>query len=221
MEHDEPGKRLGNNLTPRERAQMQRITSRMETELWEACCIHTRKSLHYIGEMFSLRCAPDLLALGLFPDAKELTESFAAYHAVRNHLPRFSLRDPEVTLVSVGDGSTPRTAGTFAFRSSWRCISVDPLLRVNDPWPIQRLELHPKRIEEIRIRAPRVVVVAVHSHARLDAALRSIEAEDLAVVAIPCCVPQILGAQDHDHNYVDHGILSPQRNIYIWSRIRG
>src|SRR6185295_14541542 len=37
----------------------------------------------HINEFFRLDCAPDLLRLRLFPNSKEITESMAAYHAVR------------------------------------------------------------------------------------------------------------------------------------------
>lgn len=39
----------------------------------------------YLDEFVRCRCAPDLLARKLFPNAKEVTESFAAYAAVRKH----------------------------------------------------------------------------------------------------------------------------------------
>jgi hypothetical protein len=201
-----------------ERVQMQRFAAAAENNLWGTCCRHTRDSLCYFGELFSLTCAPDLLALGLFPNAKELTESFAAYRAVRDYLTTFSPQDREVTLVAVGDGGTPRTAATFAFRTAWKCVSVDPVLDARKRWDIVRLEVHAKRIEEVSIEAKRAVVVAVHSHARLPAALASIKAEQIAVVAIPCCIPQVLD-RDHDHYYVDNGILSPQRGVYIWENV--
>lgn len=36
--------------------------------------------------MLKLACSPELVRLKVFPDAKELTESFAANNAIRTHL---------------------------------------------------------------------------------------------------------------------------------------
>ena len=87
----------------------------------------------YVTELLKLACAPELVRLRLFPDAKELTESFAANNAARSFLyPRGAERgrvdpaDAAVTCVAVGDGTTPRTAALFAFLTRWHCVAVDP-----------------------------------------------------------------------------------------------
>ena len=67
----------------------------------------------YINELVGCSCSPDLLALKIFPNAKELTESAAAYNAVRHRLKQYDLKDPTVSVVCVGDGCTPRTASMF------------------------------------------------------------------------------------------------------------
>ena len=77
-----------------------------------------KASSRYTSELLSLACGPRLLELGLYPDAKELTESFAAFSAVREHLKEhFVPHDPTVTVLCVGDGVAPRTAALFAFRT--------------------------------------------------------------------------------------------------------
>ena len=45
-----------------------------------------RKQMKYINEAMNCSCFPDLLQQKLFSDAKKLTESFAAYSAIRNKL---------------------------------------------------------------------------------------------------------------------------------------
>jgi len=76
--------------------------------------------MRYVNEMLRLSCAPELLRLKLFPDAKELTESFSAYNAIRTHLAdEFKPADGRVTLIAVGDGHTPRTAALCAFLTQW------------------------------------------------------------------------------------------------------
>jgi hypothetical protein len=83
------------------------------------------------------------MRLRLFPDAKELTASFAINAAVRTHLAStHPASDERVTLVAVGDGNTPRTAALFAFLTRWHCVAIDPILV---PWATWREK---RRIEE-------------------------------------------------------------------------
>lgn len=174
-----------------------------------------KAAVHYASELCRLNCAPMLIPL--FPNFKEVSESFAAFNAVSMHLPRFQMRDPGVTVVAVGDGSTPRTAATFALRTTWKAISIDPALAGSQRAArhIKRLEIDPRKVEQTRTVAKRAIIVAVHSHANLEAAVRSVEAEELAVVAMPCCVPQVLGAPP-DVEYDDYGCLSPRRTVMVW-----
>ena len=93
-----------------------------------------RSYSRYVTELLKLACAPELVRLRLFPDAKELTESFAANNAARSFLwsknaagrARVDPADAAVTCVAVGDGNTPRTAALFAFLTRWHCVAVDP-----------------------------------------------------------------------------------------------
>lgn len=177
--------------------------------------------MKYIDRLVRMKRGPDLLALRVFPKAKEITESFGAYHAAESCLGRrWPLDDPRTTLVAVGDGNSPRTAATFALGSAWNCFSVDPRLRWRDTWAaVPRLHLVPRRVEEfIGVMLTRVVLVAVHSHASLDAAverMRALGATDVAVIAIPCCVPQTLG-RTPDEEYIDEDVASPHRRVLVW-----
>jgi hypothetical protein len=170
--------------------------------------------------LVGLKCGSDLLLSGVFPNAKEITESFGAYSAVKKYLKTFSLNDPNITCVCVGDGNTPRTAATFAYRSRWQAISVDPRLKkcwikANNKQAIQRIDVRPKRIEDVRVEADSVVLVAVHSHADLRVAIKSIVAKRIAVVAMPCCVKQELDTKP-DIEFRDTGIWSMHNLIKIW-----
>ena len=108
----------------------------------------SRPSGKYLNSLVNLRCGPDMLLLRLFPNAKEVTESFGAYEAVAKHLRDFPRKDPNIRLVVVGDGHTPRTAATFAFRSAWECYSVDPVLN-NKKWDVERLMCFRSRIQDM------------------------------------------------------------------------
>lgn len=178
----------------------------------------------YIDEFVRGARSSEMLALKLWPNAKEITESFGAYAAVREHLASFKLGDPTVTMIAVGDGRTPRTAATFAMRSAWRCVSVDPSLvkaARSTRWSsVGRLELIPRRAEDVTITCTGpVVIVAVHSHAPLDVAVKMVRTTGpIAVVAIPCCVPQRLQLEP-DLMYDDMGIDSPMRRVLVWHSV--
>ena len=176
----------------------------------------------HINEFVRLNCAADMLALKLFPNAKEITESMAAYHAVRSHLLKqceISLDDPKVNLICVGDGHTPRTAALFAFRSGWNCTSIDPVLREKE-YPIKRLTLLRKKIEDTNLDSiiGVAIVVMVHSHAPMQAVLEHIKATRLHIVSIPCCVPHEIHGRYY-LGYQDTAIWSPQNTVKIWRNV--
>jgi hypothetical protein len=170
--------------------------------------------LKYISEFLRLDCAVDILRSDLFPNGKEITETMAIYDAVRKH-PDFDQTDEDITMVSVGDGSTPRTAGFFAYMTHWQCISVDPQLKDGFD-DIQQLDLRPTRIQDTEVEADRVVLTAVHSHADLQESIDAVEAEEILVVAMPCCETLELENQEPDKEYADWGCFSPQRTIKIY-----
>lgn len=188
-----------------------------------------KPSLRYLNEFVGLKCAGDLLDRGLFPNVKEITESMAAYHAVRKYLWKqgYHPSSDKVSVVCVGDGHTPRTAALFAMRSKWQCYSIDPVLRPRE-WDIRNLFTEAKKVEDTTLvlhEYDKVIVVAVHSHANLSTAWRRIK-PGCPVIAIPCCIPQNLivevspdvGAEKilPSFEYEDYGILSPKRTVKVW-----
>ena len=85
--------------------------------------------------MLKLACGPELVRLRVFPDAKELTEAFAASNAIRTHLwSRYKPNDERVCLIAVGDGNTPRSAALCAFLTRWQCVAVDPEMVLWRDW---------------------------------------------------------------------------------------
>ncbi|CAF4573016.1 unnamed protein product, partial [Rotaria magnacalcarata] len=80
--------------------------------------------------------------LGLFPNAKEITESYAVWAALRRFIfSRFeksssksidsipSTDHRQNAIIVVGDGMTPRTAALCAYltKGLWQCYSIDPI----------------------------------------------------------------------------------------------
>lgn len=188
-----------------------------------------KPTTRYFDQFLSLRCAVDLITLGLFPNSKEITESLAAVHAAFLHS-RLDTEDPKVHVVCVGDGGTPRTAAAFAFRTAWHCYSVDPLMNRDriEYWnrSVRRLRCYAARIERapFEFQSDPVLIVAVHAHVELAKALDEIRAKGgnvVAAVAIPCCgyVHDAPGL-DLQAQYDDWGIWSDRRTVRAWARSR-
>jgi hypothetical protein len=179
---------------------------------------------HHIENFFRWKCASDILALDIFPNAKEVTESLGAFFAVRNHVisptKLKELSDSNIALVSVGDGNTPRTAATFAFRTAWTCYSIDPRLKKTD-WPIKRLTCLKRRVEEDTLDLTsfeQVIIVMVHSHATIKNTLKHIKGRKIHLVCIPCCVLQDIPDKSFI-GYKDSGIWSEKNDVKIWLNI--
>lgn len=169
----------------------------------------------YFNYLFNCQCAGDLLNTGVFPNAKELTESFGAFMAVKKYFRKTHLLDDGSIIVHIiADGSTPRTAVLFAFLTKWQVVSIDPNMReewLEEPSPVDRLTCYRDTVEDIaeHLSTPNIIV-AVHPH------VPYIVIRDYypitPIVAIPCCVPY----PDADISYTDHGIWSPENKVMIY-----
>ena len=180
-------------------------------------------SSKYLNEFIRLKCAPDLLMFKLFPNIKEITESMAVYNTVRKYLQNeFPLSSRDVTCLVVGDGHMPRTGALFAFRTNWDVISVDPnmfkdkppLLRINRLLSVKgKIENFDNLLQHIKTQ--KVLVVCVHSHAKLSACVAQLKEKEITVISMPCCVPDDLNIVP-EISYDDWGIHSPKRTINIY-----
>jgi len=194
------------------------ISEAINNVLWS----YNQGQYKYLNEFIKYdKSARDMLALGLFPNAKEITESSSALNAVLSKLKFYDRADPNVTLVSVGDGRTPRTAALFAFRTKWQCISIDPQLKQEKIpyWEqnVERLKCYPNKVEDLDLCFKKCVIVAVHSHADLHSTLQHIRGEVRSMVAIPCCV-----SYNHElkpKEFRDAGIWSPKNLVKVWRSI--
>lgn len=197
----------------------------------------------YVDKVFGKSCFPDLVQLKVFPGAKDVSEAYAALHAVWQHFPVASL-EGRVLCVCIGDGSTPRSAALASFLTQWHCIAVDPGLRSEwcgeEPKGVHRLHGFCSKVEDFVSTgtasafardssvAPEVLVVlAIHSHHRFlgPASVPAIraafgaECAQTCVVSIPCCFPfrdvEDLGRRP-DLCYDDWAILSEKRQVRMW-----
>jgi hypothetical protein len=171
----------------------------------------------YLEEFLRDKCSPDLLERKFFPNIKELTESYTAFAAVRRMFGVQAFGNPDIVLIDVGCGATPRTAALFAFKTRWKCHAVDPRLHVRE-YRTDRLHLCPTKIEDMVFNYPdkTVVVVAVHAHIVLDHLLDVVRAKELAVVAMPCCKPLNFTGLMAVTRYEDWGCWSPRREVIIY-----
>lgn len=184
----------------------------------------TKPTDRYFNELLRCNCLTDLLdpRKKLFPNAKEITESFAAFNAVRRWMKSTSFGDDTIRMFDVACGSTPRTAAVFAFRTKWSCTAIDPNVNEKD-YGVARLTCIKDRIENVDIpsRKGTTVITAVHAHVPLDTILEVIEDDRIVLVGMPCCVPLHVTDEnaelvDPDRTYVDLGIWSEKRTIKIW-----
>lgn len=107
-------------------------------------------SLKHLDRFLKLRCCVPLLEMGLFPDAKEITESMGCLWAVKTRLgDSLRFEESKVTCVVVGDGGRPRTAALACFLTRWRrVVSIDPALATDDRHrAIERIELRAHRVQ--------------------------------------------------------------------------
>lgn len=170
------------------------------------------------------KCAMDMLDRQLFPNAKEITESLGMYFAMKKMLgDDFTNEVKNIfrQIICVGDGRTPRTASTFAFRSLWSCYSVDPMLK-DKIWNVDRLYCFPQKIKEFKWQDNGLptTIVCCHSHANIDDVLTSIKARNRSLIVMPCCVNQMpTKAPTPDFDYTDKAVWSPKNRILIWRNI--
>ena len=183
------------------------------------------ESRKYMNEFLKTKCSIILLENELFPDAKELSESFGAFNACRKHLGEFKMDDESISLISVGDGMTPRTAALFALRTSWHCIAIDPKMGLSkkskQKYDIARLQFHRAKIEEVRIRAKKAIIVMVHAHISLAKTVASVTSDDgtAACIALPCCNYYASIDAPNRIEYSDIAVLSPHRTVRVWKRL--
>jgi hypothetical protein len=171
----------------------------------------------YINRFLSLSVAPSLLSGVCWTTnpGKEITESMGALAALLN-LAAYTgaLRDdPTVSVLVVGDGTSPRTAALIVLTTAWTVDSVDPAMKRSGVHHLSpRLTCHRARLESTVLQAD--FVVAVHSHATPEATRK---AAIRGVVSMPCCVPwgPPLPRWDRWKEYHDLDILSPQNLILV------
>lgn len=188
------------------------------------------KDSRYMDWLFQLKCAQDLMALGLYPDAKEWTEACACYSAARKYA--FTPSEKGVFAVVAGDGKRPRLGALLAFMTKWQVISVDPILE-QLPRKVDRLTCLKQTLKQATdsLQLPcsgLIILFLPHSHVSIKEVGHYVNwiAETtgifsmLRIVSLPCCVK-------HDgigkyvtlmKEYTDCGVFSPKRKVMVFGR---
>ena len=188
---------------------------------------------NYVDKLFGLDCFKEIVACGAFTTAKDVSESMAALQAASHH---GNIQDAKnVLCLSIGDGSTPRSAVLVAFLKGWRSISIDPALKPE--WKgshetVRGLLGFSGTLEEFMETSTtehthdHVVLLCVHSHARFvqSATVSKIRARygntPMTIVSLPCCakfrhVADI--GRPPDIKYDDDCVFSACRTVEVWN----
>ncbi len=180
-------------------------------------------SPYYVNRFIGMHCAADMLNWNLFPNAKEITESYGTVFNTIKHFPELDRNDSKVRIVVVGDGHTPRTAALFACMTRWTCYSVDPELRHKTSWnAIKRLSIFHKKIEEVKLDFGNdpTIIVCVHSHAHFKDCLAAIRSTNRGMISLPCCDRTYYSTyKKPDLIFRDEKIWSPKNEFLIWRQL--
>jgi len=191
-----------------------------------------KQSLTYLDRFLKLKCASDLIELKLFPNVKEISESFAMLEAIKQHVPGAfdNLGNSDFTKVYVvGDGSTPRTGALVAFTSAWSVVSIDPKLSPKQQYSrIKRLKLIKDKVGSAKFKSPKPYIILMpHAHVNFRQIRESFplsEGNCKAIISMPCCgYAKAAGEHDWaDGSYEDLKVISPMRKtmrkIYVWTK---
>lgn len=177
----------------------------------------------HLEEFLMLKCAPDLLIAGVYPNTKEITEAMGMFHAA---IPYGELKLCGVphTAVVVGDGHTPRLGALLAFRTNWNVYSVDPEMRIEKYANVfRRLCTLKSKIEDTKIdcAGQPTILFLPHSHADMNAAVGSLDNwATLKVISMPCCVsiPENWSTRKHVV-YRDKDVNSDKNWVHIWEGV--
>lgn len=189
-----------------------------------------RPDLRYLNFFISSRFGADLLEQKVFPNAKEVTESLAAFQPMFKCMESSKFGDSTIKMFDVCSGTTPRTAAVYACRTAWECTAIDPKLNVKKFYNIKRLNMVPKLVEDVYYECDGITVITmVHGHTQMSNVLDHIISPEQYFIYVPCCYPQYrLSATDHlpegKTSYTwkllsekaDWGIHSDKRTVLVY-----
>jgi len=155
----------------------------------------------------------------LFPNDKEITKSIGVFEATK-YLPNgYEWNRDDVTVVCVGDGVKPRTTALFVYRTAWNGIAIDPELVPCD-YDFKRFRMERCRMEETTLElAGKVLIVLLHSPAKVKDCLDRIKAPTRALITMDCCVNNYSDMPKPDVEYQDGPFWRPINTIRVWREV--
>lgn len=178
---------------------------------------------NYLDSLIRKNCFPELIDLfgRAHAPAKELTESYSAYRALR---PWRQLDD--VVVIHIGDGAHSRTGAMFAFLTKHHNISVDPICNMNvcTDWAlkykVERFNFLKLPWQDCDFRklvcGRKCLITFVHAHVNTSEVLKVFDGINwMAAFICGCCDSgrQLDSVPGKEHT--DWGILSPERRTKL------
>ena len=184
-------------------------------------------SSKYLNRFFGLNSIEELSKNKLFPNIKEITESMSFIYLFEKYLYKWDktlYKNPDVTVIVVGDGKTPRTAALINFLTPFKTISIDPLLDDSKDWNyIKNLTTYKGTFEDWIEKVYRpslyfgkrpIIILYPHSHAPISLA-EKVNSDKRWIVKLECCTKDKLSTPCFV--FEDEHIMSPKNTMYIWN----
>jgi hypothetical protein len=184
----------------------------------------------YVNWMLKRSCFEELWELFRDCDdpAKEISESYSAYHQLKK-----ICRLDNLKWLHIGDGSRARTAALFTFLTKSENISIDPnirqdiLMKWQDKWQVKRMYYLDERFEDSKIHIDNHSITCVHAHVNLEEVDKKFPNWKYLYSSI-CCYPnkQKFSKEYMEDNWIieivnklDMNILSERREFVIYKKI--
>jgi len=197
--------------------------------------------MHYVNSVLKRYCYEELSVLFAKTNnpMKEISESYAAYHHLRNATERDNILIDDCYNLHIGDGSTARTGAMFTFLSKSKNISIDPntnldvLNRWKEKHNVQNFQFYKNiwqdKVEDIasdivESRKKYLNLVLVHSHVRTIDLMNTFPTWRYCYCN-PCCNPndQVLTTQQIEKLGIsvitcgkDSYILSEKKDVVVY-----
>ncbi len=188
----------------------------------------------YLNRYIRLKASADMQALELFPNLKEIQESFSIFNVIESYILKRDTnidrnKENHVLCFVVGDGTTPRTAAVINFMTKWDTISCDPIMRNPAKYAgIKRCEVHTSKGEDIVemvtqrveiVEHEYVILIFPHSHIpNTNEIYKHFTDKKVWIINMPCCHKK----QD-DYlplkewvSFKDDAVASPENTIKVY-----
>lgn len=192
----------------------------------------------YIDWLLKRNCFEELRELFTDCDApaKEISESYSAYHQLKKICNIFNLN-----WLHIGDGSRARTGALFTFLTKSDNISIDPNIRLdilqtwNEKWNVIGLDFWNCKFEDFDIEylksffdnSKKYSITCVHAHVDLEEVDKKFPNWKYLYTSV-CCYPskqKFSKEYMKDNNIIeivnklDMGIISERREFAIYKKI--